>query len=81
MSTISNGISGGQGNRQTGADGLDLGRQTPQSASTDSQALKVIDSRHKKLQTIPSNTLNTITTHKAATSDVFGLKSFTDEAL
>ena len=86
MSTVSNGSSGGQSNRQTGdADALDLDRQTPQSALASAQeqvqALKVIDSRHERLQTVPSGALDAVAAREAATSDVVGLKSFTDEAL
>jgi hypothetical protein len=86
MSTVSNGSSGGQSNRQTGdADALDLGRQTPQSALASAQeqvqALKLIDSRHERLQTVPSGALDAVAAREAATSDVVGLKSFTDGAL
>jgi len=86
MSTASYGSSVGQSNRHTGeADALDLGRQTPQSASASAQkqaqALKVIDSRHEWLQTVPAGDLGAVAAREAAASDVAGLNSFTDKAL
>jgi len=83
MSTASNGSNEGQSNRQTGeADSLDLdGRQTPQVAQTNAQAMKGIDSRHEWLQTMPAGALGAMAAREAATSDVAELSRFTDKAL
>ena len=83
MSAATDGSNAGQSNRQTGeADSLDLdGRQTPVGALADSQTLKVIDSRHEGLLTVPSGALGAAAAREAATSDVAGLNSFTDKAL
>jgi len=82
MSTASDGSNAGHSNGQAGEAGsLDLDhRQAPHSALADSQALKVIDSRHEGLQAVPAGALGAVAAREAATSDVAELSSFTDKA-
>ena len=81
--TASDGSDAGHSNGQIGEAGSRDrdGRQTPHSALADSQAQKVIDSRHEGLQTVPAGALGTVAAREAATSDVAALNSFTDTAL
>jgi len=87
MRTASDGSNAGHSNGQIGEAGSRDrdGRQTPHSAlasaQEQAQALKVIDSRHEGLQTVPVGALGTVAAREAATSDVAALNSFTDTPL
>ena len=56
-------------------------RLSPESAPTDAQALKVIDSRHDGLQALPAGAFGTVAAREAATIDAAGLSGFADRTL
>ena len=67
--------------RDNGARPQKGGRQTPEPALADSQALKALDGRHEGLQALPAGALSAVAAREVATSDVAALNSFADKTL
>ena len=78
-------LTGSERHRDRGARPQSEARQAPEGVlagvQEQAQALKVIDSRHEWLQTMPAGALGAMAAREAATSDVAELSRFTDKAL